>query len=562
MSATAAPSFKTELRRLLAAGYSALFTETTDTLRLRLDVEKSLEDVPSYEYVLWDHDHGFHVPPGHRLNKQEYQQPLAALTALEHYEATCQDGSPITTVVVMSDMHPFLEIPKIRAFLSRALIGRTLVNTQRNGNVVLYFVQTPAARGLHAELKHLFMPVSYKLPGTDDLREVVDKLLESLPESAAAACDETRRKQLVQALRGLTLMQAEEVLSYCMVAHRGNLGEDAINSIKDKKAALLASGGAITYIPESQIPATTDLAGFDEAVEHVELQAQAYLPNAREAKIDPPRGLVLIGVPGAGKTQFCKAIAAKMQQVTGRPFPLFWVNVGALFDSLIGSSEARLEELIGVLEAQHGCIAIFDEMEKMLAQSGTDHAGDSGVSRRLLGRLLQWMAERTQQRGEDATQVYLAVTMNKADNVPPEFFRRFDETFWVDLPGPSLRRKILEIHAAKRGLPLQVSEGEWLELVQATENFVGSELEDVVTTAQKAAFLARDPKSGAFTVTYARLKTAAEGRRHSCMANLKADDIQRLRDWCKTHARPAWREERDSVKPKRLVRPLRIREDN
>lgn len=525
--------FCDELRYLLSAGNQALFTETIDTQRLLGDIAKAAAATTKkrqYTTIVWDVSQGFAVwaeaSAAHNPLTGTCRAPYEALEAIERYTHTPR------TVFVLLNFHQHLDSPLVRGVLDRLLRTRALATVTDDDSRtpidrVLYFVQPPCAGGLHPEIAHMVMPLAYTLPGPDQLREVVDHIANSC--SASRQPNGEQREGLVQALRGLGSAQAEDVLAYCSVRLDGMADTLALtNAIKEKKALLLGRGGALQYIPDEQIPARSELAGMDAEMAYVALQAQAYLPEALAHKLDPPRGIVLLGMPGAGKTQFAKACARIIQDVTQRPFPLFWINVGALFDSLVGASEARLEELLATLDAQGGCVAMFDEMEKMVGQASS--ANDSGVTQRLLGRLLQWMSERTQITGEQNSQVYLVVTMNRVTGVPPEFFRRFDRTFFFDLPNAAARRAILEIHLRKRDIQLTLTDAEWDELINLTKDFVGSELEDVVMLAHKQAFAHRQTMAGRVEVTHAWLAQAAKQRKSGIIASLQSEELAAIRE--------------------------------
>jgi SpoVK/Ycf46/Vps4 family AAA+-type ATPase len=250
-------------------------------------------------------------------------------------------------------------------------------------------------------------------------------------------------------------------------------------------------------------------------------RASAYTQAARDFGLPTPKGVLLIGVPGCGKTLFAKACA------TARNVPLLRWDIGALKSKFVGESETNLRKAFKVIEAIGPCVVLIDEIEKAL-QGATSGSADGGVSADALGAILSWMQDRT----GDA---FVVATANDVTALPPELLRkgRFDEIFFVDLPNPTERRAVLEASLRERGRDPEALDLNWLKLVDATDGFTGSEIASLVPDALHVAF-----GEGARVITTADLLVAASTV--APLARTADDKIKKLRDFLASgRARPA-----------------------
>jgi SpoVK/Ycf46/Vps4 family AAA+-type ATPase len=277
------------------------------------------------------------------------------------------------------------------------------------------------------------------------------------------------------------------------------------------KYRLLNTGGVLSY--------EYDTAGFDEIAgfRNVKVwlkQRRAAFAVERPLGLDPPKGILLIGVQGCGKSLAAKAAAAALDA------PLLRLDFGALYDKYHGETERNLRESLRIAETMSPCVLWFDEIEKGIA-SGHD---ESGTSRRVLGSLLTWMAERR-------SDVLLVATANDIDQLPPELVRkgRFDETFFVDLPTPPQRADIFTIHLRKRGL--EAERFDLGRLVAATNGFSGAEIEQAVVSALYAAHALRQAPASSHVL--------AELQKTRPLSVLMAERVEALRQWAVDRTVPA-----------------------
>jgi SpoVK/Ycf46/Vps4 family AAA+-type ATPase len=315
---------------------------------------------------------------------------------------------------------------------------------------------------------------------------------------------------LVKTLSGLSHADTER-LARTAVFQDGAITSEDVSAVMAAKYRLLNTGGVLSY--------EHDTAGFEEIAcfRNVKVwlqQRRAAFGAERSVGLDPPKGILLIGVQGCGKSLAAKAAAAALHA------PLLRLDFAALYNKYHGETERNLRESLRIAETMSPCVLWVDEIEKGIA-SGHD---ESGTSRRVLGSLLTWMAERR-------SDVLLVATANDIDELPPELVRkgRFDETFFVDLPTSAQRVAIFAIHLRKRGLdPERFDVG---RLVAATDGFSGAEIEQAVVSSLYAAHaLGQAPTSS---------HLLAELQKTRPLSVLMAERIETLREWARDRTVPA-----------------------
>jgi SpoVK/Ycf46/Vps4 family AAA+-type ATPase len=282
---------------------------------------------------------------------------------------------------------------------------------------------------------------------------------------------------------------------------------DLARVLQAKQEAL---GAAELLVFEQKLPAMDDVAGMAALKRWLSLRREAFLrPEA--SGLPPPRGVLLLGVQGAGKSLSAKAIASSWQ------VPLFRMDFGALFDKFQGESERKLREALRVADGMQPCVLWMDEIEKGLGGSGAGSEGaDSGTGKRLLGTLLTWMAERS-------SSVFLVATANDIESLPPELMRkgRFDEIFFVDLPDAEVRAGILRIHLGRHKVAFD--DAALARLVAASDGYSGAEIEAAVVAARYEAHATAQPAAAAMV--------QGELSRTKPLSVTRSEAVQALRAW-------------------------------
>ncbi|MEM6313229.1 MAG: AAA family ATPase [Planctomycetota bacterium] len=313
-------------------------------------------------------------------------------------------------------------------------------------------------------------------PGEEELEQIVRATLRELNNHKRINVEISRADltALVRNLRGLTRRQAEQAVLET-VAHDCRFDGDDVTGVLRTKRRMLAGTGLLDFV---EAPLDMDqIGGLDNLKHWLQVRERSLSESAAEFGIDPPRGMLLLGVQGAGKSLAAKAVATAWKR------PLLRMDVGALYDRFIGESEKRLREALRQAEMAAPVVLWIDEIEKAFA-SAASTSNDGGLSRRMFGALLTWMQEHK-------APVFLIATANDIEALPPELLRkgRFDEIFFVDLPDEAGRRKILEIHLAKRNR--KPADYDLDRLVKTTAGYSGAEIEQGIIAAMHESFAAR-----------------------------------------------------------------------
>jgi hypothetical protein len=335
------------------------------------------------------------------------------------------------------------------------------------------FSQTPSAIVISGSLISLPKEVSHdavyfdlKLPGRDELRQTVIELTQSLrtKKNIQIELTEADVEQLGLVLSGMTLKQARQAIAYAALED-GRLDSDDVQRIVQRKVQIIREQGLIEYLP---LQATSpELGGFTGLKQWLARAKIGFSPAARALNLNPPKGVLIVGMQGCGKSLAAKAIAHEWQM------PLLKLEAGRIYDKYVGESEKNFRQAIAIAESMAPTVLWIDEIEKAM---GSSSDSDGGLSRRLFGSFLTWMQEKSQE-------VFVVATANDLLTLPPELLRkgRFDEIFYVDLPDSQERQAILEIHLAQRRQSLAALDLK--PLVIATEGFSGAEIEQAVITS-------------------------------------------------------------------------------
>jgi SpoVK/Ycf46/Vps4 family AAA+-type ATPase len=349
-----------------------------------------------------------------------------------------------------------------------------------------------------------------------DLFQLLKEIVGVVRENRRAVVDLRREDvdQLIQAALGLTLSEAENAFAKA-IAHDGRLSKDDVPRVLDEKRQVIRKSGLLEYhAPDQRLG---DVGGLAALKGWLQRRAGAFGEPARRFGLPEPKGLLLLGVQGCGKSLTAKAIAAQWN------LPLLRLDVGRIFSGLVGSSEENLRRAIRVAESVAPVVLWIDEIEKGLAGAGSAVA-DGGVSARVFGGLLTWLQEKT-------APVFVVATANRIEGLPPELLRkgRFDEIFFIDLPAAPERREIFEIHVARRGR--DPARFDLDGLAARSEGFSGAEIEQVVIAGLYEAF------AEGTDLAQADLDRAiAESLP---LSTTMREEIARVREWARTRTRPA-----------------------
>lgn len=479
-----------DLELILRSGPPIVVVQTTDEGRLLGLLREIALSRPAHAYrplFRWSVTDGLKRMD---LDLEAQRHNAEPEDVLRHIRAA---GKP--AVYALLDFHPFLSNPVNVRLLKDIASGAA--QSQVSVLLISHQVQLPA------ELVSYSAQISLRLPGFTERLTIVNECIEEYREERGAIkVDQRALEMLVKNLSGLTHAETAR-LARNAIAGDGALTAIDVPAVMAAKYQLLNRGGVLSYEPD--LVRSGELAGFRNLKGWLKRRHKAF-GGDRPANLDPPRGILLIGVQGCGKSHAAKTAA----HVFG--LPLLRLDFGALYNKYHGETERNLRESLQTAEVMSPCVLWFDEIEKGLA-TGHD---ESGTARRVLGALLTWMAERK-------NEVFMVATANDVDELPPELVRkgRFDEIFFVDLPTAEVRAEILNVHLTKRGLPAAAFDVE--KLAGATDGFSGAEIEQGIVAALYAAHAAEQP-----LVTPHLL---AEFRKTRPLSVLMAERVAALRSW-------------------------------
>jgi predicted kinase len=496
----APPRFVQELDTLVRARYPLVYLVTPEEQRLEA-ILGELAASHGKALLGWSSTKGFQRLDGAKGAPEGGKDPLEALAAIERLAGP--------SLVILKDFHPYLSDPGvIRAVreLSHAL--KSTFTT-----VILLSPTLVIPPEIEKEISVLDVP----LPTYRDLLDLLKEIVEVVRRNNRAKVELNREDadQLIQAALGLTLSEAESAFAKA-IATDGRLSRDDVQLVLEEKRQVIRKSGLLEYFATDERLAT--VGGLASLKGWLTRRGAAFSEAARRFGLPEPKGLLLLGVQGCGKSLTAKAIAAQWR------LPLLRLDMGRIFSGLVGSSEENLRKAIRVSESVAPVVLWVDEIEKGLSGSQASGASDGGVTARVFGTLLTWLQEKT-------VPVFVVATANRIEGLPPELLRkgRFDEIFFIDLPALAERREILQIHVAKRGR--EPARFDLDVLAQRTEGFSGAELEAAVISGLYDAF------AEGTELAQGHLERAV-GESLPLSVTMR-EEIVRLRDWARNRTRPA-----------------------
>lgn len=417
-------------------------------------------------------------------------------------------GQNINPICVTLDLAAHLQSPLVLRIL-RDAIDRLMIN---NGTLIMIdCLETwPEA------IRSYTTPFELSLPDEQELEQIVRSTLQALNCKRPIEIGITKKgfESVLKNLRGLTRRQAQQLIRETVTLDRRFTDGD-VNRILAGKRRMLQADGLLTYV---QTPLDLDeIGGLDNLKRWLKLRKEAFRPEAGKYGLRPPRGVLMVGVQGAGKSLCAKAIATAWQ------LPLLRLDPGNLYNSYIGQSEQNLRKALQQIDMISPVVLWIDEIEKGFA-SAASQSVDGGLSQRMFATLLTWMQEHE-------APVFLIATANDIAALPPELLRkgRFDEIFFVGLPKKAARKKIFEIHLKKRNR--EPGEFDLDQLALASEGYSGAEIEQAIVSALHETY------AGQSSLTTEHL---VQSLNNSPPLSITMDDhVRQLCEWAKGRCVPA-----------------------
>lgn len=470
-------SFRETFGEILKARFPLLYVETFEEQRAVTEIVSVASDAGTLRtpraVVTWSVTEGLVAADG--AVHAGTENAVAAL------DVALRTADP--TVFVFRDLHASLgdgQRPADPAVVRRL---RDIASAFKAGSAARALVLVSPVLRIPPELEKDVTLLDFPLPGEEEIRELLDGMITSNTAGGRirVLVDHVGREKLVKAALGLTLAEAENAFARAMVRD-GVLSADDVDVVLEEKRQTIRKSGLLEFVTVDV--ELEDVGGLQNLKRWLAKRNGSWLAEAAAYGLPAPKGVLITGVPGCGKSLTAKAIASAWG------LPLLRMDIGKVFAGLVGSSEQNMRTSISTAEATAPCVLWIDEIEKGFA--GVGQGGDSGTSSRVFGSFLTWMQEKTRP-------VFVIATANNIDNLPPEFLRkgRFDEIFFVDLPTESERQSIWDLQLVKRlrtdavAGELRRSDTLLHELSGASEGYSGAEIEQAVIAALFDAFAER-----------------------------------------------------------------------
>lgn len=453
------------LKRYLEAAVPIIYVNSYDDN----EVEESILKATGYRKVWeWNRLYGaLNRKDVHKTNVQIVYEIISDGCSLENFLINgVKDREFDRKVIILKDIASYLDNPDIVAILKTACL---LIE---QGELDTVFIFVSSSLKVPGELEKYITILEDEYLGEDEIRE---EIMDFIKENSVGSVYEGTIEKLVTAFKGLSLLEIETILSLAF-RDDGTLSEDAPDLVLEQKRQVIEKAGILEMIPLKE--GMDDIGGLNNLKTWIRNKAKILndMKRAAEFGVELPKGVLIAGVPGCGKSLNAKA-SAKLMGV-----PLLKLDMGRLMGKYVGESESNMRKAIALAEAISPCVLWVDELEKAFAGIG-GNGGAAEVTTRLFGQFLTWMQEK-----ESA--VFVVATANDIMKLPPELMRkgRFDEIFYVQLPKKEERQKIFEIHIAKRR-PQDLERIDIGKLVGKTDGYSGADIEGVVKEGIENAFI-------------------------------------------------------------------------
>ena len=488
---------KEELSILIQAQYPLIYLVTSEEER----AVKTISHLkPGRKVYVWTVTRGITEYDAVRGTAQPSHNTVSPEAAIEWTVRQKDSG-----IYVFKDLHPFLDSPAVTRWLRDAI--SSFQGTQKTIILMSPVQQIPI------ELEKEVVVLDFPLPTLSELNQVLSKQLDQVKTRRIST---EAREKLLKAALGLTRDEAEKVYRKAQVT-AGRLTDEEVDVVLSEKKQLIRRNGILDYIEEDET--LSSVGGLTELKGWLQQRSNAFTERAREYGLPQPKGMLILGVPGCGKSLIAKTTA----RLWG--LPLLRLDMGRVYDgSTVGRSEANLRSALKTAESISPVILFIDEIDKAFGGSSGSADSDGGTSSRIFGSFLTWMQEKT-------SPVFVMATANRVERLPSEFLRkgRFDEIFFVDLPNAEERREIFSIHLSKRRREIDRFDLE--QLANVCDGFSGAEIEQALIAAMYDAF-AQDRE-------FTQLDIIAAIKATLPLSRTMSEQVTALRDWARQRARPA-----------------------
>jgi ATP-dependent 26S proteasome regulatory subunit len=500
-----------EIKNLLKARYPMLYIVSYEETRV-IDMLKDICEEQGLDIYTWSFTEGM-VQQNVDKIKVTAADPMEALNIIQE--------NTDSAAFIMKDFHPFITeadvVRKIRDLQNDILADYKPI-------IILSPVQK-----IPVELEKIVTILDYDLPDKGDILDIIDAAIEEISQVHEINMSEEEKETIVKACQGLTADEIENILSKSWVEEN----KFSVEVILTEKKQIIRKSGVLEYY--DNLEEFSNVGGMTNLKDWVNKRSIAFTDAAKKFGLPDPKGLLILGIPGSGKSLLCKSVAGLWK------VPLIRMDVGRIMSGLVGSSEENMRKALRVAESISPAILWIDEIEKGLSGTGSSNMSDAGTANRVFGTFLTWLQDKT-------APVFVIATANNVKELPPELLRkgRFDEIFFTDLPDHEERKEIFRIHLEKRGRDSNKFDLDLLAL--NSDGFSGAEIEQVIIAAMFNVFI-----DDAGTADISTLSINNAMKEIIPLSVTSAEQIESMRDWAKTRARLASGSNREARKSMREI---------
>jgi len=490
---------------MIRAYYPVLYLHSYEYYRTKQKIKGIVEllrrEGKKVNYYQWDCVYGLvqFLPDKTEKRIERMENPLEVLAYILNSKKAGEKN-----IFVLDDINNHIDRDEVK------LMFRKIAEATNNNT---HAIILSSRYKLPTELEKYITVLQIPLPKRSELGEVLD----IVAKQSKVELKTHLRNRLIDAALGMTSMEAD--LAYCLASVKDSLDEKSPFTVSSEKEQIIKKSGILDYFPKNE--SLKDVGGMENLKEWLKKRQLAYDKEARDWGLEEPKGLLLLAVPGCGKSLIAKSIASNWNM------PLLRLDVGKVFQGIVGSSEDNIRKAIATAEAVAPCVLWIDEIEKGLSGVQSSGATDGGVTSRIFSTILTWMQEKTKP-------VFVVATANNINLLPPELLRkgRFDEIFFVDLPTFEERQNIIKIHLSKKKqdpshFPIE-------KIAEKTDGFNGAEIEECIKEALFAAYVENpnSPKLTGIHIIDAITATVP-------LSKTMSEQIIALRQWASTRAKNA-----------------------
>ena len=445
---------------LLRAKYPLIYIVTPEEEPVEeMLIDVALQSNPHRRILFWD------IARGWSDNNADKGSLMAALSRIGQRDKGTKDSDNV--LYVLRDLHPILKYPhherNIPIIRELKNLARDLQRDRRTIALISHVLEIPS------ELTEEITAIDFALPAIPEIEYLIKQRIS--PNQLNLS--DLALEQLVKACQGLSRTRIQRVLAKA-IAEKELVNDADIDAVLAEKQQTIRQTGLLEFFTGNE--SLKNVGGLDNLKQWVRIRRDAFTEEARRYGIPTPKGVLLVGIQGTGKSLSSKTIANEWH------LPLLRLDIGRLFGSYVGESESRMRQMIQLAEATAPCVLWIDEIDKAFGNVNNANDGDSGASRRVLGTLITWMQEKT-------APVFIVATANNVHILPAELLRkgRFDEIFFLNLPTDAERQEIFKVHLQKLR-PSRLRDFDLLLLARHTKNFSGAEIEQVIIDGIHRAF--------------------------------------------------------------------------